>query len=74
MEKMKINKDLSINVGFAVVLVIFTIIVFHLSVNAFTIVMSLFATGIFALILLYKDEQEESLDDTSDNKDKKNTH
>lgn len=44
-------------IAFVAGLVIFTIIVFRLSVGWFTIVMSIFATLVFALILISPDEK-----------------
>lgn len=72
MEEMKINKGIWTNVIFAIALIVFTFIVFHLTVGWFTIVMSLFATGIFVLILLYGSEDED-LDKPGNQKNKSNS-
>lgn len=56
---MKNQKEIGIFALFLAGLVVFTYIVFHLTVGWFTIVMSVFVAIIFALILLSPDEKEE---------------
>ena len=58
MSKFNLNKNLYITVGFVIALIIFTIIVFRLSVGTFTIVMPIFAGIIFLAIFLLPEEKE----------------
>ncbi len=48
------------NIAFVIGLIIFTVIVFNLSVGWFTVVMPIFATLVLVLILISPDEKENS--------------
>ena len=60
MKKIKLNKEFYFTSAFIVSLLIFTYIVFHLSVGWFTIVMPIFAGLIFLAIFLVPDEEEKT--------------
>jgi len=53
------KKSLIYQIAFILGLIIFTFVVFHLSTGWFTIVMPIFAAGIFVLILFSKDDKED---------------
>ncbi|OGH38030.1 MAG: hypothetical protein A3B44_00745 [Candidatus Levybacteria bacterium RIFCSPLOWO2_01_FULL_38_21] len=57
-KKFKLDKNFYFTAAFVAALLIFTYIVFHLSVGWFTIVMPIFAGLIFLAIFLVPDEDE----------------
>jgi len=58
LKKFKLDKNFYLTAAFVVALLIFTYIVFHLSVGWFTIIMPIFAGLIFLAIFLVPDEEE----------------
>ena len=58
LKKFRLDKNFYFTAAFVAALLIFTYIVFHLSVGAFTIVMPIFAGLIFLAIFLVGDEED----------------
>ena len=57
--KIKADKKLFMSLAFIVALLIFVVIVFHLPVNAFIIVMPIFAGIVFLAIFLLPQDKED---------------
>jgi len=60
-KKIKLDKNFYFSAAFIIALLIFTYIVFHLSVGWFTIVMPIFAGLIFIAIFFVDDEDEKNM-------------
>ena len=58
LKKFRLDKNFYFTAAFVAALLIFTYIVFHLSVGWFTIVMPIFAGLIFLAIFLVGDEED----------------
>ncbi|OGD86475.1 hypothetical protein A2164_03655 [Candidatus Curtissbacteria bacterium RBG_13_35_7] len=57
-KNIKFDKKLYFNIAFVIALIIFTYVVFHLSVGWFTVVMPIFAGLIFLAIFLLPDDEK----------------